>query len=70
MNGLLAHLTLTDDQRVAVNRWKYAQRLVKDSSGPLGKGFVPLELWAIWNEAMRDVCAAGLDPQDYLRVQK
>ena len=68
--SLLSRLTLTDDQRVAVNQWKYAQRRVRDCSGPLGKGFVPPEVWSQWTEAMQDVYDVGLDPQDYLRSKQ
>lgn len=68
--ALLNHLTLTDDQRVAVNRWKYAQRKVRDASGPLGKGFIPPEIDAEWNEAMQGMFSAGLNPDDYLRKRQ
>ncbi len=70
MMSLLSRLALTDEQRVAVNQWKYAQRRVKDCSGPLGRGFVTPELWQQWNTAMRAVYAVALDPQDYLRSKK
>ena len=69
MNGLLAHLKLTDDQRVAVNRWKYIQRVANDATGPT-KGHMSLELVALWHEAMQGVFNVGLDPADYLRVRK
>lgn len=69
MTDLLAHLTLTDEQRVAVNRWKYIQRVASDATGPT-KGHMSLELVALWHEAMQGVFDVGLDPADYLRVRK
>jgi hypothetical protein len=69
MSGLLKHLKLTDDQRVAVNRWKYIQRVANDATGPT-KGHMSLELVALWHDAMQGVFDVGLDPADYLRVRK
>lgn len=70
MTTLLSRLILSDEQRVAVNHWKYIQRRVRDASGPLGKGFVPMELWQQWNDAMQGVYRVGLDPRDYVRKVK
>ncbi len=69
MNGLLSRLVLTDEQRVAVNHWRYIQRVANDATGPT-KGHMSLELVTRWNDAMQGVFAVGLDPADYLRVKK
>lgn len=69
MTTLLSRLILTDEQRVAVNYWKYIQRKVNDATGPT-KGHMSLELVALWHEAMQGVFDVGLDPADYLRVRK
>ena len=69
MNGLLAHLKLTDEQRVAVNHWKYVQRLANDVTGPK-KGYMSEDLVRMWNKAVKGVFAVGLDPQDDVRTKK
>ncbi len=69
MNGLLSRLVLTDEQRTAVNHWKYVQRLANDATGPK-KGYMSEELVRMWSKAMQGVFAVGLDPADYLRVKK